>query len=122
MFITLIIGSWDAMQSITAFLVAKKCITGDTLYTDLIKLTDLEKITWLRSQIITWQSTGPKCKVFNTQSGKQLIIQVEQKAISQPNEHILLEASKTTFCLLDTVKPVCNDRLYNKIYYLWFIQ
>ena len=21
----------------------------------------------------------------------------------------------------DTVKPVCNDHLYNKIYYLWFI-
>ena len=20
-----------------------------------------------------------------------------------------------------TVKPVCNDHLYNKIYYLWFI-
>ena len=24
--------------------------------------------------------------------------------------------------VLDTVKPVCNDHLYNKIYYLWFIQ
>ena len=23
---------------------------------------------------------------------------------------------------LHTVKPVCNDHLYNKIYYLWFIQ
>ena len=23
---------------------------------------------------------------------------------------------------LCTVKPVCNDHLYNKIYYLWFIQ
>ena len=22
----------------------------------------------------------------------------------------------------NTVKPVCNDHLYNKIYYLWFIQ
>ena len=22
----------------------------------------------------------------------------------------------------DTVEPVCNDHLYNKIYYLWFIQ
>ena len=22
----------------------------------------------------------------------------------------------------DTVKPVCNDHLYNKIYYLWLIQ
>ena len=21
-----------------------------------------------------------------------------------------------------TVKPVCNDQLYNKMYYLWFIQ
>ena len=21
-----------------------------------------------------------------------------------------------------TVKPVCNDQLYNKIYFLWFIQ
>ena len=21
-----------------------------------------------------------------------------------------------------TVEPVCNDHLYNKIYYLWFIQ
>ena len=25
------------------------------------------------------------------------------------------------FCL-NTVKPVCNDHLYNKMYYLWFIQ
>ena len=23
---------------------------------------------------------------------------------------------------LTTVKPVCNDHLYNEIYYLWFIQ
>ena len=23
---------------------------------------------------------------------------------------------------LDTVKPVCNDHLYEKIYHLWFIQ
>ena len=23
---------------------------------------------------------------------------------------------------MNTVKPVCNDHLYNKIYYLWFIQ
>ena len=23
---------------------------------------------------------------------------------------------------IDTVKPVCNDHLFNKIYYLWFIQ
>ena len=22
----------------------------------------------------------------------------------------------------NTVNPVCNDHLYNKIYYLWFIQ
>ena len=22
----------------------------------------------------------------------------------------------------DTVKPVCDDHIYNKIYYLWFIQ
>ena len=22
----------------------------------------------------------------------------------------------------DTVKPVCNDHLYNKMHYLWFIQ
>ena len=22
----------------------------------------------------------------------------------------------------DTVKPVCNNHLYSKIYYLWFIQ
>ena len=24
--------------------------------------------------------------------------------------------------MYNTVKPVCNDHLYNKIYYLWFIQ
>ena len=24
--------------------------------------------------------------------------------------------------LQTTVKPVCNDHLYNKIHYLWFIQ
>ena len=23
---------------------------------------------------------------------------------------------------MNTVKPVCNDHLYNEIYYLWFIQ
>ena len=28
-----------------------------------------------------------------------------------------------TFALLyTTVKPVCNDHLYDKIYHLWFIQ
>ena len=25
-------------------------------------------------------------------------------------------------CINDTVKPVCNDHLYNKINYLWFSQ
>ena len=29
---------------------------------------------------------------------------------------------KTHLCIPNTVKPVCNDHLYNKIYYLWFIQ
>ena len=24
--------------------------------------------------------------------------------------------------MFNTVKPVCNDHLYDKIYYLWFIQ
>ena len=24
--------------------------------------------------------------------------------------------------MVNTVKPVCNDHLYNEIYYLWFIQ
>ena len=23
---------------------------------------------------------------------------------------------------IDAVKPVCNDHLYHKIYYMWFIQ
>ena len=26
------------------------------------------------------------------------------------------------WAFIATVKPVCNDHLYNKIYYLWFIQ
>ena len=26
------------------------------------------------------------------------------------------------YCQSDTVKPVYNDHLYDKIYYLWFIQ
>ena len=28
----------------------------------------------------------------------------------------------TIFIIIDTVKPVCNDHLDDKIYYLWFIQ
>ena len=28
----------------------------------------------------------------------------------------------TIFIIVDTVQPVCNDHLDNKIYYLWFIQ
>ena len=34
---------------------------------------------------------------------------------------ILQRIFSNTF-LIDTVKPVCNDHLYNKIHYLWFIQ
>ena len=30
--------------------------------------------------------------------------------------------SKGTWHCRFTVKPVCNDHLYDKIYYLWFIQ
>ena len=31
-------------------------------------------------------------------------------------------AIKSILRMLYTVKPVCNDHLYDKIYYLWFIQ
>ena len=30
--------------------------------------------------------------------------------------------SQFDIAFLYTVKPVCNDHLYNKMYYLWFIQ
>ena len=32
-----------------------------------------------------------------------------------------LHAGIPNILVYDTVKPVCNDHLYNKIYYLWFI-
>ena len=35
-------------------------------------------------------------------------------AVEQSNECATLA--------LSTVKPVCNDHFYDKIYYLWFIQ
>ena len=33
---------------------------------------------------------------------------------------VLTDVSETGPC--GTVKPVCNDHLYNKIYHLWFTQ
>ena len=40
------------------------------------------------------------------------------------NKHILLQSLITegVSIMVTTVKPVCNDHLYNKIHYLWFIQ
>ena len=35
---------------------------------------------------------------------------------------IHLDRYGDSHCGVHTVKPVCNDHLYNKIYYLWFIQ
>ena len=34
-------------------------------------------------------------------------------------EHHVMEHKGSSFI---TVKPVCNDHLYDKIHYLWFIQ
>ena len=39
----------------------------------------------------------------------------------QKKTHSTLWSGDKTI-LHNTVKPVCNDHLYNKIYYLWFIQ
>ena len=35
---------------------------------------------------------------------------------------LLLVQSSSDAILSNTVKPVCNDHLYNKINYLWIIQ
>ena len=32
------------------------------------------------------------------------------------------ENAKLQLCVATTVKTVCNDHIYDKIYYLWFIQ
>ena len=36
--------------------------------------------------------------------------------------HLVLAFRIKYFPYSDTVKPVCNDHLYNKTNYLWFIQ
>ena len=41
---------------------------------------------------------------------------------SRPNAQQTNLISKRNYRYRDTVKPICNDHLYNKIYYLWFIQ
>ena len=38
-----------------------------------------------------------------------------------PSQHHAIAWIHADF-LSNTVKPVCNDHLYNKMYYLWFIQ
>ena len=45
----------------------------------------------------------------------------------QDNQHPWTTGMKTgqnkvVLLVSNTVKPVCNDHLYNEIYYLWFIQ
>ena len=54
------------------------------------------KIDWLQTTII---QTAAHCK-----------------------PHLILGMYKGDTTFVDTVKPVCNDHLYNNLYYLWFIQ
>ena len=37
-------------------------------------------------------------------------------------DELLSEPMLAEFGDANTVKPVCNDHLLNKVYYLWFIQ
>ena len=39
----------------------------------------------------------------------------------QKNAHTIKQFQTVMF-ILSTVKPVCNDHLYNEFYYLWFIE
>ena len=64
------------------------------------KLTHLEQI---------WQGigqyTGSACLIYGTKHRKDNHYQSRKHIADYP-----------------TVKPVCYDQLYNKLYYLWFIQ
>ena len=48
---------------------------------------------------------------------KNLLGQTNLNCISSLHVHVL-----NGHAFSDTVKPVCNDHLYDKIRYLWFIQ
>ena len=47
-----------------------------------------------------------------------ILIDTDHLTHKQPEMHCRTLSHLSTY----TVKPVCNDHLYNKMYYLWFIQ
>ena len=58
------------------------------------------KIRWRQQDL---HEKWLKCTLYNLSSAGPV-------QFSEPKQHPV------------TVKPVCNDHLYDKIYYLWFIQ
>ena len=57
------------------------------------------------------------CKTGHQYSGYSNVRQGDM-----PHSFIMDGWSVTTVKTTTTLKPVCNDHLYNEIYYLWFIQ
>ena len=58
----------------------------------------------------------------NNLAYKWLVIASPDIILSQHSKWIGCISIRNEFKFVYTVKPVYNDHLYNKIYYLWFIQ
>ena len=62
--------------------------------------------------------SGTNSLVSGFRGWKEVIKLVYSLRFRYPNDMLLIEQTSEFY----TVKPVCNDHLHNKIYYLGFIQ
>ena len=94
-------------------------------------------VFWIETQHFSYKQSNNKIPSAQWQTFSSLskvlevLIHLRQKQYINWNEHTmprvfvqLIPQGSSCVDLLDviTVKPVCNDHLYYKIYYLWFIQ
>ena len=68
------------------------------------------------------ENTNNTCKVSEKKSYVIWYNEAEPKCPFRNNKVCDFQYNSITRAICNTVKPVCNDHLYNKIYYLLFIQ
>ena len=86
----------------------------------------------LADQISIWAAVWPlkasATKTSFTNFSKEHVWSCKSERLYALNRIIIRQVSTPLsyvgpiWTYMNTVKPVCNDHLYNKIYYLWSIQ
>ena len=116
---TPIISPYDILWEEITYLQGLYLLNGRTSYRRTSWRLKAAKFGFKLFQSL-WNSTGTLSTELRRCLSNFRAIRSLQHPISRLQ--VFTRLGGKTSCIQCTVKPVCNDHLSNKIYYLWFIQ